>query len=456
MKRIYNYSKSLLVLLLVILSSCMEDYNNPSEGNVPLAADIDAEVMVNQETNEATFSLKNTGNYPVWIFTEASGKSYSTVNGLKKVYRKAGTYTVEVKLANSNGISDGSVIKTFVVENTLLNENPGGYDANNDCNLWKPATFTNEFYYAPGWSQIANPGFSADGNLYSINLPAATTDTWQAQVKFLTSMTTSAANNYDFSAVFLSNKNHGNVTVKLVQTGDDGNFYFEQKISLVADQDFVFIKTNMPGKDMANVSLVLDFGGNAADTEVLLRRVTLKQHDCDDGTEIEEPVDDTVNWLPNSDCNLWKNVAYVNHFFYAPGWAAIYEGPAYTGFTAGNNSYTLTYPTATSDQWQNQVHFRTTNVSTTADKSYDFRVLFTSNNNINNVTIKLTKVGDDATFFFTERVNLVAGQEYTFKMAAMEGKDIDNISLVFDFAGNPADTEITISSIILKESTCNN
>lgn len=454
MKRLYNYSRSLLVLLL-IFTSCIEDYNNPSEGNIPLAADIEAEVIVNQETNEVTFSLKNSGNYPVWIFTETNGnKSYSTVNGLSKVYRKAGTYTVEVKIANASGISDGSITKTFTVNKTLLNENPGGYDANNDCNLWKTATFTNEFWYAPGWNQIANPPFEADGNLYSIKLAAATTDTWQAQAKFLTSMSTSAENHYDFSAVFLSNKNHGNVTVKLVQTGADGNFYFEEKISLVADQDNVFIKTNMPGKDMANVSLVLDFGGNAADTEILIRRVTLKQHDCDDGTDIEEPVEDNVNWLPDSNCNLWKNVNYVTHFFYSADWSGTDLAPP--GFTAGNNTYTLTLPTATDAQWKAQAHFRTSNVSTSASKSYDFRCILNSNNDITGVTIKLTKVGDDATAFFTKNVNLVAGQDLTFKMPAMPGVDIDNISLVFDFGRNPANTEVTIKSVILKESACNN
>lgn len=459
MKRTYSYlGNSLILILLFAFSSCLDDYNSPSEGDVPLAADIDTEIIVNQETNEVTFKLKNPGSYPVWIFEEENKPTvYSTVNGLKKVYRKAGTYLVEVKIGNASGISDGAVTKTFTVDNTLLNPNPGGYDADNDCNLWKTATFTNEFWYAPGWNQIADPAFEADGNLYTIGLPQATTDTWQAQVKFLTSMTTSAANNYDFSAVFLSNKNHGNVTVKLTQTGDDGNFYFEQKISLVADQDFVFIKTNMPGIDMANVSLVLDFGGNAADTEILLRRVTLKQHDCDDGTEIEEPVEDNVNWLPDSDCNLWKNVTFANHVFYAPGWSPeLHNGPDYSGLTLGNNSYTVEWPTATDAQWQAQLHLRTNNIATSATKQYDFRCILNSNTNITGVTIKLTKVGDDGTFFFTENVNLTAGVEYIFKKPAMSGVDIDNISLVFDFGRNPDNTEVTISSVILKESTCDN
>lgn len=440
------------MVVLTILWSCTDEFDSPSEGKVPLAADIDAEVTVDQETNQVTFTLNNTGCYPVWIFEETSGKSYSTLNGLTKVYRKAGTYSVEVKVANAHGISDGSIIKTFTLNNTLLNPEPGGYDADHDCNLWKDASFTNEFWYAPGWSQIADPPFEADGNLYSIKLSEATFETWQAQAKFLTNMSTSAANNYDFSAVFLSNKNHGNVTVKLVKTGDDGTFYFEQKISLVADQDNVFIKTNMPGIDMENVSLVLDFGGNAADTEILIRRVTLKQHDCDDGTDIEEPVEDNVNWQPDSDCNLWKNVDYTTFFFYSADWSGSDLAPP--GFTAGNNEYTLTFPTATDAQWKAQAHFRTTNISTSASKSYDFRCILNSNNNIPGVTIKLTKVGDDGTFFFTENVNLVAGVDYVFKKPAMAGIDIDNISLVFDFGRNPANTEVTISSVILKESTC--
>lgn len=454
MKRIINNTYLTSLLLLLLAFSCADDeFNTPSEDDQPLAADIDAEISVDQETNEVTFTLNNKGCYPVWTF---DGEDYSTINGLTKVYTLAGTYSVEIKIGNSNGLSDGSITRTFEIENSLLDPNPGGYDSENDCNFWKDVIFTNEFYYAPGWSQIENPGFEADGNLYKITLPSATTDQWQAQVKFLTNLTTSTEHNYDFSAVFFSNKAHGNVTVKLVKTGDDATFYFTETISLEANEDYVLIMTDMPGLDMENVSLVLDFGGNAEGTEVLVRRIVLKEHSCDDGTVIEEPEEDNVNWLPDSDCNLWRGVAYVNHFFYAPNWSAIYEGPEYSGFEAIDNSYTLTYPTATTDQWQNQVHFRTTNVATTADKSYDFRVILNSTKNITGVTIKLTKVGEDGTFFFTERVDLVAFEDYIFKRPAMEGKEIDNISLVFDFGGNPADTEVTIRSVILKESTCNN
>ncbi len=627
MKRIFsnNYFRSVLVLLLAF--ACTEEYNHPSEKNIPLAANIEVDIVVDQEINQVTFKLKNPGSYPVWIFEQENKPTeYSTRNNLTKIYAKAGTYSVEIKIGNANGLSDGSITRTFNIENSMVNfdvyvgmlagsgtknwsiastetahlgcgpsgtigtewwsappdakaacgvyddvltfgndysyiynpggggtvyvnkdvtvpllgphngntcdgddytapvseqtttysfvtegedvyvqfpegtlfpyianndayntpkyklvgisssrielvidngdiawhyiltagKGPGGYDPNNDCNKWKTATINTWFWYAPGWNQIADPGFEADGNSYRITFPEATFEQWQAQMAFLTNISTEASKKYDFSAIINSNKAHGNVTLKLVHESDDGVFYFEEGITLKANEDYTFIKTGMDGMDLNNIRLFLDFGGNEANTIVNISRIVLKENSCDDGTVIEEPEEpDDTNWLPNSDCNEWKNVTYANHFFYAPGWAAIYEGPSYSGFNAGANTYTISYPTATTDQWQNQVHFRTNNIATTADKTYDFRVILNSTKNITGVTIKLTKVGDDATFFFTNRVNLTAFEDYTFKMPDMPGKDIDNIALVFDFGGNPDNTEVTISSIILKESTCN-
>ncbi|GAB3424628.1 hypothetical protein [Niabella aquatica] len=618
MKYIYSYLGSLLIMLLTF-AACKKDIAHPVEGEIPLATDIDVDIAVNQELNQVTFTLKNKGVYPVWSFEENSKTVYSTLNGFTKIYNTAGTYSVNIRIGNANGISDGAITKTFTINNSLVDfdkyigliagkesktwsiarkepahlacgpsgsdgtewwsalpnekadwglyddvltftnnmkytynpgaggtvyvnkesslfsaHNPnngldfmapvseqtttynfigegtdvyltfpsqtlfpylanneayqtpkykvvgisanklelvsdngsiawhyiltsggdtkvGGYDPGSDCNFWKTATFTNEFYYAPGWNQIGNPGFSANGNAYQITLPTATSETWQAQVKYLTNMTTQATKNYDFSAVFNAFKDHNNVTVKLVKTGEDGTFFFEEKIKLKAYEDYVFIKTDMPGIDMDKVSLVLDFGGNAAETVVTMSRVVLKEHSCDDGTVIEGPGEDNVNWLPNSDCNKWKTVNYTNFFYYAPGWAQIAD-PA---LAANGNSYKITLPEATFGQWQAQVHFKTTNISTSSANKYDFYCVLNASKNISGVTVKLTKVDDDNTFFFTKNVGLTAYEDFVLKVPAMDGIDIDKVNLVFDFGGNPANTEITISNIILKESTCN-
>lgn len=122
--------------------------------------------------------------------------------------------------------------------------------------------------------------------------------------------------------------------VKLYKKGDDNVLYFAETISLKAYEEYAFIKTNLPGIDMDNVNLVLDFGGNAAGTVVTVSRVVLKEHDCDDGTVIEEPEEDNVNWLPDSNCNMWKTATYTNFFYYAPGWSQI----ANPVLTANGNS----------------------------------------------------------------------------------------------------------------------
>ena len=348
-------------------------------------------------------------------------------------------------------VSDNGAIAWHYTLSSGNDTKPAGYDPDHACNLWKNATYNMEFWYAPGWAQIADPGFEANGNAYKITLPEATTDTWQAQVKFLTDMSTNAANNYDFSAKFMATENHSNITVKLVQTGDDNVFYFVETVKVKAYEEFTLIKTDMPGLDMENVSLVLDFGGNAAGTVVTVSRVVLKEHSCDDGTIIEPGGgeggdDEDVTWLPDADSNLWKNATYSNFFYYAPGWNQVADPT----LEANGNSYKISLPEATFGQWQAQVHFLT-DISTSADKNYDFRCIFNSTKDMNGVTVKLTKVDEDATFYFTEQINLTAYEDYTFKMVNMEGIDIDKINLVFDFGGNPENCEVTVSSIVLQE-----
>ena len=117
MKRIYNYIGCLFMLLLA-LSGCKDEvYVHPSEAGIPLATDMDITIDVDQEINQVTFSISNKKCMPVWIF---DGKTYSTVNGLSKIYTKAGTYSVEVKVANANGVSDGSITKEFTIDNTIV------------------------------------------------------------------------------------------------------------------------------------------------------------------------------------------------------------------------------------------------------------------------------------------------------------------------------------------------
>jgi hypothetical protein len=359
-----------------------------------------------------------------------------------------------VKLTNDRMelISDnGQIAWHFIlVTKSSLNADRQGYDPDHACNLWKNAKFTNHYFYAPGWKQIADPVLTQSGNSYTFSLPEATTDQWQAQCFFDTDVATNAANNYDFSCKLTATKDVPNATVKLFKTGEDGNLYFMDNVKITAGKDNYIIHSDMKGIDMSNVSLILDFGGNSAGTDVTISDVVIKEHSCDDGTKINQGGGDNINWNEDSKCNIWKTAKITNTYYYAPDWKQIAD-PV---LTQNGSTYTIDLPSATAAQWQAQCFFNT-DIATNTANTYDFRCVFNSNKDIGNVTVKLFKTGDNDTFFFVKNISLKASTDYEFKMPALAGLDISTVSLVLDFGGNSADTQVTLSGLILKESACN-
>ena len=85
---------------------------------------------MNQETNYVTFYMNNNGIVPVWIVgatdpidnangSKVTGKNYAyTGNGLLLRFRDEGKHTVEVKVYNAHGISVGSQMVEFTLNNT--------------------------------------------------------------------------------------------------------------------------------------------------------------------------------------------------------------------------------------------------------------------------------------------------------------------------------------------------
>lgn len=614
-----NYMWGAVAVAAMSLASCSpDDIEGLNENGLPLAGEAKVTVDVDQSTNQATFNLEGDGVYPIWIMSWESANPYSTQNGYKKIINAAGDYTLNYRVGNRNGFSQGIGAVTFHIDNSLVdfdmyttllsgktwriakdeqghigcgepgtdglgwysaapgekegtgvyddeitftadgtytyspgadglvfvntgatvipgNPNNGsdfdaqaepqtstyeivgegddvylvlpagtlfpyiscdnqynapkfriesitgselvliyddgsiawhyiltsktdeggfdGFDADSDCNLFKNCTFTNEFYYAPGWVQIDNPAMTADGNSYTIALPTATNETWQAQVKFLTDMATNSANTYDFSCKLTSSTDHGNVTVKLVKTGDDGTYYFEEKVSLKAYEEYVFYKSGMPGLDMDNVSVVFDFGGNAADTEVTVGDITLQEHGCDGITAPTEDEDDT-EYVYDAETNLWKTHVddtdnYTTSFYYAPGWVQIAD----PGFSKDGGTYTVTLPEATNEQWQAQVKI-TTDIPAEAGTPYDFCCTLMADKELKGATVKLADAHDDNNnFFFAEKVDLPAYEEVEFKMPAtvISGAATDALMLILDFGGCQAGTNVTVSDIVLQK-----
>ena len=122
MKTIWQYFA--IAALAVSAAACTPEFPVPSQAGLPQASDLDVTISVDQETNYVTFVMNNKGVVPVWIFGDQkidgkASKKYSyTDNNVSLRFRDAGEYTVEVKAYNANGLSQGSLVKTFTLDNT--------------------------------------------------------------------------------------------------------------------------------------------------------------------------------------------------------------------------------------------------------------------------------------------------------------------------------------------------
>ena len=113
-----------LALAAVVTMGCVQDIMEVDPNKVPSASDLQVKIDVDQSTNYVTFSIENQGMVPMWLFGDEkidgkANKKYAyTGNGLQLRLRDAGTHSVEVKAYNAHGVSVGSKVVEFTLENT--------------------------------------------------------------------------------------------------------------------------------------------------------------------------------------------------------------------------------------------------------------------------------------------------------------------------------------------------
>ena len=348
-------------------------------------------------------------------------------------------------------------ILTSAADERLVEEQ--GFDANSDFNMFKGITPTITFWYADeNWSQRPDPTLKEGTNSWSINLPLANTQQWQSQMAFHTNLSTNAATNYDFSIILNSDKDLAGATVKLTQEDNDDIYFFADRVDLQAGKDYVFWKSDMPGVDITNVKLVLDFGGCQDDTNIDISNIVLKNHADNDGTIVPDGTDPeapAMDWDYESSANLWKAVDdgtlfdAFGYYFADDGWGGI----SYNEATHSGDAYEITLPEGLGgSQWQGQFHIDT-KLTASAAKAYNFYMVMEADNDCPGVTIKLTDSGDN-NFFCEGRHDVKADEPFIFKLEGAtlkEGKDADAIRLFFDFGGSPAGTHVKISKIYFEE-----
>ena len=124
MKRLFKYMATALMAVSMLAVGCTTEYVELDEGKLPSAENFDVSIDVDQETNYVTFTMNNTGMVPMWIFGDQAvdgraNKTFAyTGNGISLRFRDAITYTVEVKAYNAHGVSVGSKVYEFTMNNT--------------------------------------------------------------------------------------------------------------------------------------------------------------------------------------------------------------------------------------------------------------------------------------------------------------------------------------------------
>lgn len=124
MKGFFKYIAVAMAMTLIAIG-CAPDILVPDQGKLPEASAMEVVITPDQTTNYVTFSVKNArGFVPMWIFGEdkidgKASKNYTYVgNDLVLRIREEGTHKVEVKAYNANGVSMGSQICEYTLDNT--------------------------------------------------------------------------------------------------------------------------------------------------------------------------------------------------------------------------------------------------------------------------------------------------------------------------------------------------
>ena len=167
-----------------------------------------------------------------------------------------------------------------------------GYNYEHSGNFWKKyvenssSMFTiSQWACDASWYEVDNPEYTYADRIFTIYATAASNERWQNQFRIKPiSLRLRADKHYDFSCIIRVTKDHPSVTMSIQKPfASDGIYWYS---SLKANTDYIVQFEDFDGATFADSDLefIFDFGGNQANTVVTIERITLKEHNKNDGT----------------------------------------------------------------------------------------------------------------------------------------------------------------------------
>ena len=141
--------------------------------------------------------------------------------------------------------------------------------------------------------------------------------------------------------------------------------------------------------------------------------------------------------------NILSNVSFARgDCFYAPGWVATND---YTAIWA-NNKFSIQLGYATSEIWQAQFRIACSSQPLIAGKTYFISYDIETNVALPRALMKVHTIGNDNAFI--EILSSIPAGKTTVSGISVSSANAFNV-ILFDFGGNPANANITISNILI-------
>ena len=442
------------------VASCSPDeFEGADPNGVPTVSGDDFTLNVDQEVNQITVSYpEKDGVYPIWIF---NGATYSTLYQAGWANTEAGTYTVEMKLGNRNGISATGIKKEFTFNETKVNWDK--YFQRIVGKEWR-------IDYGEVAHMACGP-FGGDGTGWWSAGPEEKKGfgVYDDRITFSADNNKGGAFTYNPGPDGMTYVNKGCTTWGTQNDAEDVDVATQTQVS-----GYHFERgkwTDSEGQEVDVDYLVLDaktlFPYVSADRQYNEPRFRIETLTATKMVLIYENQADNISWRfiltskdevkgfegfdANSDFNLWKGIDPTMTFYYNPdpNWGNEQTPMLEGGFQKGNNDYTVVIPSECFADWQAQVHFHTP-IQTSTAINYDFSTILLSDKDVAGVIVKVTDE-QDAEVLLEEHIDLKAGEEFICWKSDIAGKDLKPMKIVFDFGHAPNNTTVNIRNIVLKD-----
>ena len=467
MKNLFIYSIGVLLTGVMMTACSPESFDGADPNGIPSVSDVDFSINVDQETNQmiATYTPQP-GTYPVWII---NGTTYSTLQEVGYQNPEAGSYTIDLKLGNRNGFSQGVVSKSFTFNETKIDYSA---DFKRLCGKeWRianrevahmgcgPAGTDGAGWWSAQPDDKKDFGVYDDRIIFTADTRKGGSYTYSAGEDGMTYVNVGSKWGAGADAdidVALGNQT-STWSFEVYDWEDaDGNVSKQTYIQLAANTLFPYISGDAQYEnpkfrieELTAKKMILVY--DAPDRSIAWRFILTNGEDEPDNNDTP-----SADWDYASGANLWKSVddgtlfEAFGYWFADDSWTAL---PTQPEATHNGDVYELTIPEGTGgSQWQGQFHIDT-KLTASAAKAYNFYLVMEADSDCPGVTFKLTDAGD-SNFFIEERNDVKADVPFVLKREGVtlkEGKDADAIRLFFDFGGAPAGTHIKISKIYFEE-----